>query len=476
MLQEIKLRDLPLTFQHAIEVARRLHKRYIWIDSLCIFQDGDDRSDWQIEASLMQRVYLYSSLNISATGAEDSSKGLFQKRDAEYELTPARVTCCKPAMTAVGKTPPVSLLLDDNKLLFDSLHNAPLVQRAWVFQERFLSYRVLHFGARQLFWECRKSILCERYPSKMPPDLIKSPESQSLKMIPLYGYWANVPRPPVAKYRTSDENRLSLLSWWRRLVTSYSKTNITFDSDRAVAISGVAKVIRQVSEMKYIAGLWQWRLHGQLLWHVDPANHSGAFWGRRTSSYRAPTWSWLSVEGEISGGPYGWSDFHFEIVNVSLTHATQDDTGAITSGSMTLKGHLRSFQIHQEQMITLTRELRISWPITVGGQTISIGVSLDVPQQTYDEPNQKHELFLMLGATSPMNTVTKHVMHTLLLLKCIDEGAGIFERLGTASFEIDRGPHNRAAWQLLQEHDKDEANFPCVSFDAGNRSHTIIVK
>ena len=38
MLQEIEVGDLPLTFWHAIEVARRLHKRYIWIDSLSYFR------------------------------------------------------------------------------------------------------------------------------------------------------------------------------------------------------------------------------------------------------------------------------------------------------------------------------------------------------------------------------------------------------------------------------------------------------
>jgi len=51
----VSLSTLPLTFQQAAEVARRLQKRYIWIDSLCIFQDEDDKSDWFKEAALMTR-------------------------------------------------------------------------------------------------------------------------------------------------------------------------------------------------------------------------------------------------------------------------------------------------------------------------------------------------------------------------------------------------------------------------------------
>lgn len=37
----------------------------------------------------------------------------------------------------------------------------PLLTRAWVFQERLLSTRVLHFGPYELFFECRTSIECE---------------------------------------------------------------------------------------------------------------------------------------------------------------------------------------------------------------------------------------------------------------------------------------------------------------------------
>ena len=41
----ISIEDLPLTFQHAVKVVRHLAMRYIWIDSLCIFQDRNDKSD-----------------------------------------------------------------------------------------------------------------------------------------------------------------------------------------------------------------------------------------------------------------------------------------------------------------------------------------------------------------------------------------------------------------------------------------------
>jgi hypothetical protein len=78
--------NLPLVFQHAIMVTRQLGERYIWIDSLCIFQDEDDRSDWEKEASLMEKVYYHGWINISATGAADDSEGLFRQRKMQSEL------------------------------------------------------------------------------------------------------------------------------------------------------------------------------------------------------------------------------------------------------------------------------------------------------------------------------------------------------------------------------------------------------
>lgn len=101
---------------------------------------------------------------------------------------------------------------------------------------------------------------------------------------------------------------------WSRLLEKYSKTAITFLADRLVALSGVAQIMSEALEDKYLAGLWESILPSQLLWRVgqftpmqcldvgkepDPALHNRANpTGRRISG--APSWSWASVEGAIS--------------------------------------------------------------------------------------------------------------------------------------------------------------------------------
>ena len=39
----------------------------------------------------------------------------------------------------------------------DLMGSWPLLTRAWVYQERRLSARVVHIGEKQLYWECRES-------------------------------------------------------------------------------------------------------------------------------------------------------------------------------------------------------------------------------------------------------------------------------------------------------------------------------
>jgi hypothetical protein len=46
---EIAWDAIPRTFQDAIQVTKRLHINYIWIDSLCIIQD--DAEDWAAQAA-----------------------------------------------------------------------------------------------------------------------------------------------------------------------------------------------------------------------------------------------------------------------------------------------------------------------------------------------------------------------------------------------------------------------------------------
>jgi len=83
----IELRMLPQTFRDAVEFASRLPQvGYIWIDSLCIKQGPNERTDWLIQSACMDKVYRESFLNISATASNSSDEGLFYSRHPELLL------------------------------------------------------------------------------------------------------------------------------------------------------------------------------------------------------------------------------------------------------------------------------------------------------------------------------------------------------------------------------------------------------
>lgn len=53
--RSIEWESIPRTFQHAIEVTRRLKIRFLWIDSICIVQDNEQ--EWMEQSSAMVDIY-----------------------------------------------------------------------------------------------------------------------------------------------------------------------------------------------------------------------------------------------------------------------------------------------------------------------------------------------------------------------------------------------------------------------------------
>ena len=71
--------DLPKTIQDAFTITRELGVRYLWIDSLCIFQDSTE--DWRYEALQMRKVCQHSFCNVAASAAANGNEGCFRARE-----------------------------------------------------------------------------------------------------------------------------------------------------------------------------------------------------------------------------------------------------------------------------------------------------------------------------------------------------------------------------------------------------------
>ncbi|KAH6676640.1 hypothetical protein B0J14DRAFT_477278, partial [Halenospora varia] len=76
---------LPSSFHDGISGCRRLHIKYLWIDSLCIFQsvDGSDK-DWLHHATEMELIYMNCALNLTIVHASSSHDGTFVERNPDF--------------------------------------------------------------------------------------------------------------------------------------------------------------------------------------------------------------------------------------------------------------------------------------------------------------------------------------------------------------------------------------------------------
>lgn len=109
----------------------------------------------------MRHVYANASCNIAASASTDPHGGLFRSRDPEM---------IRPGLVSV----PFSKSERKNHYIFDKsyvdrqIFDGPLHRRGWVFQERLLAPKVLHFADEQVFWECFTEHKCEGFPRGIP--------------------------------------------------------------------------------------------------------------------------------------------------------------------------------------------------------------------------------------------------------------------------------------------------------------------
>lgn len=278
-LKGFSLSELPRTFQDAVKVTRELGVLYLWIDSLCIIQYGDDGEDWKCESSRMESVFSAAYCTIAATAAIDSYAG-FLERCISPQYVHVQDTSCKQFY--------ISTDIDD----FDSdVGKAQLNSRAWVMQEGVLARRTIHFSANQIYWECGEGVYCENLTQ------LESP--------PTNRYFTLDPNFPSRLLESGTQRTLDCISF---IFQEYSKRDLTVPSDRCVAISGLVDRIASALRCHSRYGIFQKYLHRNLLWRASHHKMNEIAY-----DYHIPSWSWMAYGGgiqfmDIPLGKVDWTD------------------------------------------------------------------------------------------------------------------------------------------------------------------------
>jgi hypothetical protein len=163
--------------------------------------------------------------------------------------------------------------------------------RGWTMQERSLSARLVHFCRNKLYFECRSTLKSEEN------------EPERAEALSLFRMWLGDKNQQDKKHHSSTSasplgtdpiSAVNLYGWWRRMVVEYSFRNLTHSSDKLRAIQSLAAEMASSVDDEYIqfAGMWKRNLNRELLWYVERGT-------RVRPPYRAPSWSWASLDVRV---------------------------------------------------------------------------------------------------------------------------------------------------------------------------------
>lgn len=318
--QGIDVSTLPKTFQDAIALSRQLGVRYIWIDSLCICQD--QIHEWERESTKMAAVYTNACLTVAATGVDSSDGGLF------FSRTPPRSIELPYISGETSGTVLAHLLPLDREIIkqyHSEMRDEPLTQRAWGFQERVLSRRILHFAKHQVYYECIEGTqtengltLPDRY--QYAYDALDKTKTEMIEKT-----FSGKPR----RKRSSND----VLQQWYGLLWGYGGRKLTLASDKLPAMSGLARIYHEILQDEYLAGVWKTNIIEGICWqglHCSlPPN----------DEYRAPSWSWASVDGIAATG-FSGNDYLAKAIDSYVEVDGENPFGKIKNGWLRLKAPL----------------------------------------------------------------------------------------------------------------------------------------
>ncbi|PVH70366.1 HET-domain-containing protein, partial [Cadophora sp. DSE1049] len=317
MKQSITVADLSANFRDAISITRKLGVPYLWIDSLCIIQNSPGNKDWFKESQTMGLVYARAICTISATASRDSEGGCFLNKESflgHCNLREENDTSLVATLSDLREDTVVA------ELFRQKVEPAPLSTRGWTFQERILSSRILHFCDGLVLFECNtvQASSChgdsESYPKKnhirsdgkfqtplgpTPPPrppfpTLHLPEFRFADPLPsrnavgksydsYKAYTSWTPQIPIVVDMSARlgirgafevlirfnaeglEEKLEFHDCWYEIVERYSIRDLTKETDKLMAITGIAYFIAQNKDSTFVAGLWVLTLQFNLL-------------------------------------------------------------------------------------------------------------------------------------------------------------------------------------------------------------------
>ncbi|CZR70044.1 uncharacterized protein PAC_19945 [Phialocephala subalpina] len=363
--QRLPFSLVPQTIRDAMTICWELGVPYMWVDSLCIIQD--DLEDWLCESSKMMDIYAFSHFTITLKEPASCKLGFL------WALLLEKSKSIQPHEDH-GAIPTGSLELWVRRSIamgYISFPRRSLDERAWSLQESVLPNRKLAFCDKEMEWVCLQTSKWESMLGEY---------ALSLKTTLGQGFGPD-------KYQRGFDLDYD----WRNVVEEYSNRTLSQETDKLTAISGLATIALkakfQMSKNQehefsqgietdpalsplglYVAGLWRSSFVTGLAWSVNehklrPGRYEQH---KRQSKYRAPTWSWASIDGPVRyterDNIDAWkykakAHEHIQVEELECTPLlTSNPTGPVSVGFAIVTGPLV-----EVQLAVLDTELSSTW-------------------------------------------------------------------------------------------------------------------
>lgn len=412
----------------AVHAVRVLGLEWLWIDSLCIVQDSAE--DWKREAGMMAGVYIGAEVTVAATGcgAEGDGGGMFTGgREEEKVQEMGGDIFLRREIEHFGWLNGVGVVHGENEGQW------PLLGRGWVYQEQWLSRRMVHFTKREVVWVCKRAMACEcgwyRVEDKREDEAVGKRSEE--------GEGGNADEGADEEETGPEE--------WKEIVEEYSERDFTQISDRLPALAGIATVHAAATRTgRYLCGLWETDLPEALFWH--PKNRAPVSPRPRGST---PTWSWASTAGPVKFQYADDENAKTKVLSINMAYGGLDVMGDVVEAEIHICGPVVDAISYHGGMWKQVLDAEGNGSrgkgsperdagLRLGGKLITFAPDYALAMEDeYFVPDEAPVVCLLLGSSSLGRWDPDHPesnkevqLASGLVLRCVSDERALYQRIG----------------------------------------------
>ncbi|KAI9641302.1 hypothetical protein NHQ30_010104 [Ciborinia camelliae] len=337
--QGIPMDELTNIVQDAITACRAFGLRYLWIDALCIMQQ--DKIDWEEQSYEMALIFSNSSITFCIPSSSTCLQG-FLTRPVPPQLQ-IHITCNSSQTEGTA-----CFLQSGNKLqgflwqqesaLERDVKGSRWNKRGWVFQEKVLSPRKIFFGTEMIHVNVDDTVTSENGYT------LKQEANSEISYFPK----DHMNVTPEAIIRQSPKVPV----FWYDIMEKYSKKEWTNGQDIFPALSGIARIFKDIYKDDYVAGVWVGDLKCGLVFDTNEGSKETFsdllhFLSDGTRKI-GPSWSWasrpefyrfvMSLSSNLRCRVRSHLRAEFQLLHIQNNVDGTNPLGRIHSASLTLSG------------------------------------------------------------------------------------------------------------------------------------------